>query len=140
MCNMPSRWRSFCECSSASSNSEVGDRVSSYLKAVVKVYCEAVELSMFLNGSRARGLVHGEHEARSYNGGLGAAPPLGSRGKAPGQGVRGRSPPEANEFLATKTYFAMKFLINLPIWSYAETIKIGYINQVDVDSLHITMQ
>ena len=34
----------------------------------------------------------------------------------------------------------MIFLINLPIWSNAETIKIGYINQVDVDSLHITMQ
>ena len=34
--------------------------------------------------------------ARAYNGGLGAAPPAGSRGRAPGQGVwgGGRSPPE----------------------------------------------
>ena len=34
----------------------------------------------------------------------------------------------------------MKFLINLPIWLNAETFKIGYINQVNVDSRHITMQ
>ena len=38
--------------------------------------------------------------ARTYNGGLGAEPPAGSRGRAPGQGVRGRSPPEAESFFA----------------------------------------
>ena len=34
----------------------------------------------------------------------------------------------------------MKFVTNLSIWSNATTFKIGYTNQVDVDSLHITMQ
>ena len=42
---------------------------------------------------------HGECGARSYDGGLGAEPPAGSRGRASGQGVRGAKPPEAESIL-----------------------------------------
>ena len=70
-----------------------------------------------------------------------SAPPVGSRGKAPDQGVRGQSPLlRADEFLRYETHFAVKWVANLPIRSNANTFKIGYINQVDVDSLHITTQ
>ena len=39
------------------------------------------------------GLTHGERGARTYNGGLGAVPPAGSRGRAPGGGSGGAKPP-----------------------------------------------
>jgi len=42
---------------------------------------------------------HGECRARTYNRGLGAEPPAGSRGRYPGQGSGGRSPPEAESIL-----------------------------------------
>jgi len=38
--------------------------------------------------------------ARTYNGGLGAEPPAGSKGRAPGGGSGRRSPPEADRVLA----------------------------------------
>jgi len=44
------------------------------------------------------GLTHGERGAQTYNGGLGAVPPAGSRGRAPGGESGGRSPPEAENF------------------------------------------
>jgi len=37
--------------------------------------------------------------ARTYNGGLGAEPPAGSRGRAPGQEIKGAKPPEAERKL-----------------------------------------
>ena len=42
---------------------------------------------------------HGECGARTYNGGLRAEPPAGSRGRAPGQEVRGGEAPEAESIL-----------------------------------------
>ena len=66
---------------------------------------------------------------------------MGSRGRAPGLGVRGLCPLKLTSFFSTRdTYFAVKLVTDLPILSNAKTFKIGYINQVDVDSLHITMQ
>ena len=59
---------------------------------------------------RLGGRNHGERSALTYNGGLGAVPPVRSRGKAPGGGFRGALPPEADEILANKTVSFHKLL------------------------------
>ena len=43
----------------------------------------------FVRNGQAGSDFYGERGARTYNGGLGAVPPVGSRGKAPGQEVGG---------------------------------------------------
>ena len=74
------------------------------------------------------GLVHGERVAQAYNGGLGAGPLVGSRSG-------GFAPLELTSFRHTRHIFCNEICNK-----FANSVKIGYINQVDVDSLHITMQ
>jgi len=54
----------------------------------------------------------------------GLCPQWGPGAKPLVRGSGGLCPPGADKFLANKTYFAMKFAANLPIWS--DDIKIGY--------------
>ena len=88
-----------------------------------------VEISAFSRVSTGRaayaefgfsvwGLTHGERGARTYNGGLGAVPPAGSRGRAPGGGSGGLSPLKLKTFRVLefeRSYILTTNLLYLPL-------------------------
>jgi len=59
------------------------------------------------------GLTHGERRARTYNGGLGAVPPAGSRGRAPGGGSGKLKTFRVLEF--ERSYILTTNLLSLPL-------------------------
>jgi len=64
------------------------------------------------------GLTHGERGARTYNGGLAAVPPAGSRSRAPGGGSGGEAPLKLKTFRVLefeRSYILTTNLLSLPL-------------------------
>jgi len=67
---------------------------------------------------RFGGLAHGDRGARTYNGGMGAVPPAGSRGRAPGGWSGGEAPLKLKTFRVLaleRSYILTTNLLSLPL-------------------------